>query len=207
MNKNILIAIIVVIIIAAGAAVMFGQSTGKTQTQIKFLNNDTLQNGEQVIFELKDANGNAIAGATVNLTYNGNENYSVVTDNNGKGYLVITGEDSGKYDVEAKYAGDDKHAATSAKVSITITEDDADDAVTQNSNSSVASTDEHHNDTESHDGCRFLGQYELWVRNSDNVVVQAPNGEGVGLTLDQWMATYGPGAQPDVPVNESTDTE
>ena len=34
-----------------------------------------------------------------------------------------------------------------------------------------------------------MGQYELWVRNSDDVVVQAPGGKGVGLTLTQWMAS------------------
>ena len=206
MNKNILIAILVVIIIAAGATVMFGQSFGKTQTQINFLNNDTIQNGEQVIFELKDSNGNAISGETVNLTYNNNETYSVVTDSNGKGYFVITGESSGKYDLEAKYAGNSKYDATSAKIAITITDDAANNLATQDYSNSVASTDQYHQNSDPHDGCRFLGQFELWVRNSDNVVVQAPYGRGVGLTLDQWMATYGPGSQPDVPTNVSNVT-
>ena len=43
MNKNIIIAILVVIIIAGAAFFMFGQSNGKTDTQINFLGNKTLQ--------------------------------------------------------------------------------------------------------------------------------------------------------------------
>ena len=56
MNKNIIIAIVVIVIIAVGAVVFFGQ-VGKQDTQIKIINNETFQNGEQVKFELKDSNG------------------------------------------------------------------------------------------------------------------------------------------------------
>ena len=54
MNKNIIIAILVVVIVAAGAALIFGQQNGKTDTQINFLNNETFQNGEQVVFGLNE---------------------------------------------------------------------------------------------------------------------------------------------------------
>ena len=75
MNKNIIIAILIVIIIAVGAAFALGQFNGKTGTQINFVNDDTIQNGEQVIIELKDSNGKPIAGEIVNITYNNNEKY------------------------------------------------------------------------------------------------------------------------------------
>ena len=91
MNKNIIIAILVVIIIAGAAFFMFGQSNGKTGTQINFLSEKTLQNGEQIQFELKDAQGKAIASQPVNITFN-NEKYQVTTDENGKGYLTVDGE-------------------------------------------------------------------------------------------------------------------
>ena len=99
MNKNIIIAILVVIIIAVGAAFVAGQY-GKINTQINFINNETFQNGEQVVFELKDAQGNALSGKIVNITYNKNETYSMTTDQNGKGYLTISGEAAGKYDIK-----------------------------------------------------------------------------------------------------------
>ena len=86
LNKNIIIAIIVVIIIAAAAAFVFG--VGKTQTQISIVNNETFQNGEQVEIVLKDAQGNAIAGQSIEITFKGNEKLTVTTDNNGKGYLL-----------------------------------------------------------------------------------------------------------------------
>lgn len=207
MNKNIIIAILVVIIIAAGAAFMFGQ-IGKTQTEIKIINNETFQNGEAVHFELKDAQGNAIANQPLNITYNGNETYTVTTDDNGKGHLMISGEKAGKYEIEVKYAGNDKYASSSAKDVITVTDDRADNLASNISGSSVASTNDYNpkpdsgqqlNNTPDNPfpgdpGTYFIPQLELWVRSSDNVVIDAPSGKGIGLTVDQWIATYGPGS-------------
>lgn len=207
MNKNIIIAILVVIIIAAGAAFMFGQ-IGKTQTEIKIINNETFQNGEAVHFELKDAQGNAIANQPLNITYNGNETYTVTTDDNGKGHLMISGEKAGKYEIEVKYAGNDKYASSSAKDVITVTDDMADNLASNISGSSVASTNDYNpkpdsgqqlNNTPDNPfpgdpGTYFIPQLELWVRSSDNVVIDSPSGKGIGLTVDQWIATYGPGS-------------
>lgn len=145
MNKNIIIAILVIIIIAAGAFLIFGHSGDKTETQINFLNNNSVQNGEQVKFELKDASGNPIAGETVNITYNNNEKYSVVTDSNGMGYLSINGEDAGNYDIVVDYGGNDKYKACTAKITITVTGDDADNTAAQSSGDSVADTSSNNN--------------------------------------------------------------
>ena len=186
MNKNIIIAILVVIIIAAGAVLAFGQF-GKTDTQINIINNQTFQNGEQVTFELKDSQGNALSGQALNITYNGNS-YSVTTDQNGKGYLTISGENAGKYEIEVKYAGNDKYNGCSAKDTITITDDNADDIGTATGDA-VANTNP---STPDDDGTYYIGQYELTVRRSDNVVVDQGNGIGIGLTVDEWFAKYGP---------------
>lgn len=208
MNKNIIIAILVVIIIAAGAAIMFGQSSAKTDTQIKFLNNDSVQNGEQVTFQLKDASGNPIAGQNVSLTYNTNETYSVVTDNDGKGYLFISGENDGKYEITANYAGNDKYNGCSAKTTINITSDAPDDAATQTSNSSAANTDTNNNNGgNSTSGRYYIPQYELWVENG--VVVEGPT--GVGMSIDDWINTYTPANphfdNPDDPYNPEYDPD
>lgn len=139
MNKNIIIAILVVIIIAAAAVFMFGQNS-KLDTQINFLSGDSLANGDQLEFELKDAQGNPIANQIVNLTF-GDEKYSLVTDENGKGQVVISEESAGKYDVSVDYGGDDKHNGCSGKTTVSITDDsnDSSNTTSTNSSSSVSS--------------------------------------------------------------------
>lgn len=70
MNKNIIIAILAIIIIAAGG-IAFAQTSAaadgnKQNTQINFLSNSHLKNGEMVQFELKDSQGKAIANQRIN---------------------------------------------------------------------------------------------------------------------------------------------
>lgn len=196
MNKNIIIVILVVIIIALGAFFVLGQNN-KVNTEIKIINNETFQNGEQLQIELKDAQGKAVSGQMLNISFN-NQKYSITTDQNGKVYLNFNGLSAGKYDVEANYSGNDKYNGCSAKESITITDEAADNPAT-NSNAVNITNNNNTNNTDPHAGCYFVGQYELWVRSSDNVVVEAPLGKGVGLTLSEWEAKY----VNDDPVNQT----
>ena len=138
MNKNIIIAILIVIIIAAAAVFMFGQNS-KLDTQINFLSGNSLANGDQLEFELKDAQGNPIANQIVNLTF-GDEKYSLVTDENGKGQLVISEENAGKYDVSVDYGGDDKHNGCSEKTTVTITDDSSGDSSSNTTSTNSSST-------------------------------------------------------------------
>ena len=157
MNKNIIIAILIVVIIAVVGAFVFSQpqaqtTDGKINTQINFLSGTTLKNGDQVQFELKDTQGAAIAGQTVVISYDdgsGNiQKYTINTDQNGKGYLTISGEDSGSYTVTVDFAGNDKYNGCSAKQTITIEEgtSDAQETVEQNA---TANTIMYNNDTSS----------------------------------------------------------
>ena len=133
MNKNIIIAILAVIIIACVGGFMFAQQPfGKQGTQIQFTSGNTLQNGEQVQFQLKDAQGNALAGQTVNIVFD-NEKFTITTDQEGKGYITLTGENAGNYEVEVTYDGNDKYAPCNAKFAITITDGLTDDTVAQTS--------------------------------------------------------------------------
>ncbi|MEE1336553.1 Ig-like domain-containing protein [Methanobrevibacter sp.] len=131
MNKNIIIAILIVIIIAVVGFTVFSHQQpvtqdGKISTQINFLSQTTLKNGDQVQFELKDAQGAVIAGQPVTISYkdgSGNvQNYTVNTDQNGKGYLTLNGEEAGNYDITVNYAGNDKYSPCTAKQTITIEE-------------------------------------------------------------------------------------
>lgn len=154
MNKNIIIAILVVIIIGCIGAFMFAQHPfGKQGTQIQFTSDNTLQNGEQVQFELKDSQGNVLSGQTVSITFN-NEKFTLTTDQNGKGYVTISGEDAGSYDLEAEYGGDDKYDGSSAKVTITVTDGDADDSSSETDSAATVSTSSSGNSSSS-DGSQY----------------------------------------------------
>lgn len=218
MNKNLIIAILVIVIIAVGAFLLFGNSAGKMDTQINIINNETFQSGEQVAFELKDSKGNALSGKTLNITYNnGKEKYSVTTDQKGRGYLTISGEDPGKYDVEVKFAGDDKYNGCTAKDTITITDELADNPGTA-SGDSVASTNQYNDNSNSGNntddsnpypgskGTYFIQKYFIWVRSSDHVVIDSYDGRGIGLTLNDWIAQYGDNPYPDSGSNSTNST-
>ena len=135
MNKNIIIAILCVILVAAvgGFVLSHPQTTtedGKINTQLNFLSGDKLTNGQTVEFELKDAQGNALAGQNVTIAYDdgsGNvQNYKVITDSNGKAYLTINGEAAGNYDITVTFDGDNKYNGCSAKQTITVKEGTSD---------------------------------------------------------------------------------
>ena len=129
MNKNIILVILIVVIIGVAATLVIGQNT-KQDTQITFLSKNALQNGEQLEFQLKDAQGNAISGKNVNLTFDGN----------GKARLIISEEKSGNYNVSVSYGGDDKHNGCSAKTTVTISGDSAGSSSTANTSTNDSST-------------------------------------------------------------------
>lgn len=137
MNKNIIIAILVVVIVAILGIFLFSHpatNDGKLNTQINFLSEDTLQNGETIIFELKDSSGAAIVGEPINISYVANgvpEKYSILTDTEGKGYLVLSGEEPGSYEVTVTYGGNDKCNPCSAQKTITIVEETSSDEETE----------------------------------------------------------------------------
>ena len=139
-----------IVIIAIVGVFVFSQpqattQDGKINTQINFLSADSLQNGESIQFELKEVTGAAIAGESVKITYahdGQNETYSIITDSQGKGYLVINGEDDGSYDVTVDYAGNAKYNGCNAKKTVTIkeTDDEVADTNEETESNSTAST-------------------------------------------------------------------
>ncbi|WP_405292792.1 Ig-like domain-containing protein [Methanobrevibacter sp.] len=202
MNRNIIIAILVVIIIAAVGFFVFSQgqptTDGKINTQISFLSQNTLKNGEQVQFELKDAQGNPIAGELVNITYKNadkgvDEKYAVYTDNAGKGYLTINGEDAGSYDVAVDYGGNDKYAACSAKVTITVEDGTSDETPSETNSNSSANTlqynDQSSSDSSSSSSSGSSGSGQLYYDSELNVYYNA-NGIIVGGQDDGESYTY-----------------
>lgn len=183
MNKNIIIVILIVVIIALGAAFMLNQSNGKTDTNIKIINNQTFKNGDMVQFELKDAQGNALSSQSVNITFDNNKN-TVTTDQNGKGYLSIIGESAGKYDVEVKYGGNDKYNGCSAKVTITI-EDGGNGAVASTQGTNVNSTVSSNSNGSSSSNLVYDSVYMVYYDKNTGII---PSGEWGGKSIAEYRA-------------------
>ena len=140
-NNIIIIALIVIVLIVLGVFVFThlpsASHDGKMNTQIDFLSQNTLKNGEAVQFLLKDEQNNALGTQNITITFveNGvNQTYSVITDNEGKASLVLNNENPGSYDVIVSYNGTAKYNGCSAKQTITVEEGAAE--TTQSSDSS-----------------------------------------------------------------------
>ena len=129
MNRNhVLIAAIVLVIVILVGIFVFVQPHAnqgeKLNTEITFLNQQNLKNGEAVEFVLKDGQ-NPIAGQNITIKFleNGeNQTYSIVTDNEGKGSLVLNNEAPGSYDVTVSYNGTPRYNGCTATQTITIEE-------------------------------------------------------------------------------------
>ena len=124
--RNKIILVIIVLLAILALVIAFNPMDAKANTQINFLSDSNLQNGNEVQFVLKDVTGKPVAGQNVTISYDdhsGNiQNYSVVTDANGKGYLEINGENPGKYDITVSYNGNNKYNGCTATQSIVIKE-------------------------------------------------------------------------------------
>ena len=48
------------------------------------------------------------------------------------------------------------------------------------------------------EGTYYIAKYGLWVRSSDQVVIDTNHGsEGIGLTLNEWLLRYAPVTPPE----------
>lgn len=178
MNRNAIIIILIVLIIAVWGVLAFTHfGTGQQGTEITFLSNSTIKNGDNVEFELKDVQGNPISGEQLTILYddgNKTENYSVVTDGNGKGYLTLSNEDPGNHSVIVKYDGNDKYGPCSANTVITIEDDTPEETTTSQSSYSTQSTSQSSSSSSSGDSVHYDEKYNVYY-NDQGVVVSGSN--------------------------------
>ena len=123
--KNIILIILIVVVLAILGVFIFNTATdnGKINTQINFISEDTLKNGQSIEIELKDNKGEAITGQNVTITYQEDgkdQNYSLITDGTGKVYLTLSNEPGGEHEVKATYNGTARYNGCSAEKTITI---------------------------------------------------------------------------------------
>lgn len=127
MEKNkIIIGILIVIIIALLIGIVsLMPNLEKQDTMLSFKSNSTLTEGDSLKVKLTDVNGTPITNQTVNLTITDEDNvsdyYSVITDENGVGTLKLD-KSSGKYNVVAKYDGDENYTGNKTTQKLTIKE-------------------------------------------------------------------------------------
>lgn len=189
MNKNIIIIAIIVILVAVVGVFALTQmqsgDEGMLNTQIKFLNQEKIKNGQAVEFELNDEKGEHLANQNVTIifTENGeNQTYSIITDTYGKGSLVMNNEEPGSYDVEVRYNGTAKYHPTSAKTTITIDgeetqTDESESPAPTSTNSSAGTSLYNGNSPSSSDNLHYDSQYNFYY--DDNGIIRGGQSDGM----------------------------
>ena len=149
MNKNIIIGTLLVVLIAIGGVFALS-NTSKANTEVNFLSDSNLNNGDHVEILLKDTNGNPLGEQNITIIYesNGNEeDYHVITDSEGKAYLTLTDEPIGEHKVTVKYDGNDKYNGCVAEETIVIKEGISENKSPSTTSTASASTVKYNNNT------------------------------------------------------------
>ena len=118
----ILVLCIFIVAFAVGSVIA---AEAKQNSEIKMLSEKTLKNGDNIELQLVDAQGNPIVSQELNISFEANgkfENYSVVTDKDGKGYLVLYNEALGDHKVIVNYTGNEKYNPYKLEETIKIVE-------------------------------------------------------------------------------------
>lgn len=106
-RKTAIIAIIAIVLVAMIGLIYI--STSSANTKININCNDTLQNGEYILFELKDDYRHPIPNQILDLKILDDSGwaykYNVTTDDLGRGYIQLAGFDNGNYTVHANFNG------------------------------------------------------------------------------------------------------
>ena len=124
MNKKIILLVLSIFIVAFAIGSVIAEEQ-KESAEIKMLSEDTLKNGDNIELQLVDAKGNPIASQNLNISFEANgklENYSVVTDKDGKAFLVLFNEELGDHKVIVNYSGNEKYNPFKLETSIKIVE-------------------------------------------------------------------------------------
>ena len=201
MNKNAIIAILIIIILVVIGVSVFAHGNGKENTQISILSPEKLKNGDIFQFELKDSKGSPIANQTVTIGYESDghqENYTIHTDKDGKGNLIITGEPTGKHNIIVKYNGTEKYSASEAKTTITIEEGTSDAASTTNMSTNSTESTVKYNDvaksSSSNTGRIFYdAKYNIYYNENGIIIGGQNNGMraiDVMKEYDQWYRDH-----------------
>lgn len=183
MSKKWIIAIIIIIILAVVGVFAFTQGGAKADTQITFLSETTLKNGDQVQFVLTDAQENPIANQEVTITYESNgetQNFTVVTDAEGKGGLLLSDQPTGEHTVIVNYNGNDQYNGAIGNFAFTIEEGTSDANTDSTSSASTAGTSASSSSSSSSDSnLNYNSEYN--VHYDDNGIIHGGQNDGESM--------------------------
>lgn len=189
MNRKLIIALIIIILIILGGLIVFSHGDTKSDTQINFLTGNNLKAGDQIQFELKDAQGNSLANQELTVTFgssNGEiQTYTLNTDSQGKGALALNNGENGNYSIVVRYNGDEKHNNCTASQTVTVGEADIENADTytpsettadQTTNTSASSAASQSNTDLSYDS-----ELNVYYDSNGNIV----GGQSDGMSYEE----------------------
>ena len=197
----IIIAIFVILVVIVGIFAFTlpqdNNTDGKLKTQINFLTEETLKNGQAIQFELKDEKGNALANQNITVIFEEtgeNQTYGISTDSEGKGALVLNNELPGTYNVYVSYNGSASYYGSMASQTITIEEgvsqasDNAasSDSGNEISSNSSAGTALYNGNSNSTQNLHYDNQYNFYY--DDNGVIRG--GQSDGMSADYVRNSY-----------------
>ena len=174
MGKKLIIAVIIILILAVVGVFALTQGSVKADTQINFLSQNTLKNGDQVQFVLTDAQGNPIANQEVTISYESDgeiQNYTVTTDSEGKGGLLLSDEPTGEHKVSVSFSGNDQYNGCIGEFAFTIEEGTSDSADVSSATATSTDSSSDSNDANSNN-----------IYTDDNGIIHG--GQNDGLSAD-----------------------
>jgi hypothetical protein len=184
MDKKLIIAVIIILILAVVGVFALTQGSVKADTQINFLSQNTLKNGDQVQFVLTDAQGNPIANQEVTISYESNgeiQNFTITTDSEGKGGLLLSDQPTGEHKISVSFNGNDKYNACVGEMVFTIEEGTSD--VSADVSESTAGTSSS-NESSSDSNLNYNNDYDVYYDN-DGVVHGGQNdGDSIDNVVD-----------------------
>lgn len=107
LRKLIIAVVIVILVVGIGAYAFI--SINHADTKIEITANNPSKNGDNITFQLKDSYRNVYSDQQINVKILDDSGwaykYSIITDENGCGYVPINALDNGEYTVHATFNG------------------------------------------------------------------------------------------------------
>ena len=179
-NKMIIIGLIIVIIALLVGMFTIMPHINKKDTNLTFISNSTLNEGDSIKIKLTDSNGNLLVNQTVSVTIIGSNNasssYSIVTNETGFGDLKLD-KIAGEYNVIVEYGGSNNYAGCSNAQKLTIKEKVAE--VESTSSSSNTGSNSNYDS-----GAFYSAQSEKVYHTGD--VVDTPGGKYRHKGNNEW---------------------
>lgn len=126
-----IIVVVVIALVGSIAVALPAQQTNSTQiskmnTQIDIAHGSALHKGDKLQISLKDVNGKGIANQKLKVSVDdgcgNNQTYNVLTNESGKGMVILDGVSAGNHDVKITYEGNGQYNGCMAKENINIVE-------------------------------------------------------------------------------------